>query len=123
MTKKKNPKPPARTSIIDVSALDKKRQEACVSCLECCKWLRFDCGIKDESQLKEMADWYLMRGCRVRAFLMSDKTWVLCVMVSQQCKHLAIGGCTVYKNRPDACARYDGLKDPMMKDICKWKDI
>jgi len=112
-------------SKIDVSDLEKEKSRLCLSCLECCKWLRFDCGIEERfmGQVEEMTAFYQMRGCRTRVVRDVKGVYLLCVLIPQTCKYLTPKGCRIYPNRPDACKRYDGTKDIMMADLCKWRKL
>ena len=109
-------------SIIDVSGIDQRKSQLCLSCLECCKWLRFDCAAKDAEQAEAMRTFYTTRGCDVRLVKISEMTLVV-VNVPIHCPHLTASGCNIYSRRPPACKNYDGRKDLMMQDICKWKEL
>lgn len=109
-------------STIDVSELEKRKSELCLSCMECCKWLRFDCMAKDKRQATLMAEFYKTRGCDVKLNKISQMYTVI-VNVPVKCPYLTEKGCSIYENRPNACRNYDGRKDVMIADKCKWNEL
>ena len=106
-------------SKIDVNAL---KQHLCLQCLECCRWLRFDCFLGDKSLVNDSVIFYSTRGCKVKVVDHSQGN-ILCLLVPSICGHLTDSGCDIYGSRPAACRRYSGLDDTMLKDSCKWSEL
>ena len=109
-------------SKIDSSELFARKSELCLSCLECCKWLRFDCGGRTEKEAKAMSNFYTVRGCQTKIVQLVDY-YLLVVLVPTICPFLSQKGCSRYDTRPPACRHYDGRKDIMISDVCKWKEL
>lgn len=63
-----------------------------------------------------------MRDCKI---LIADrnKMSIVTVGVPRTCLHLSPAGCNIYDLRPKTCRDYDGRKDILLKDICKWKEL
>jgi Fe-S-cluster containining protein len=97
-------------------SLAKKKSELCLKCLECCKVVMFRARLDpDNSRTQEFA---YARGC---SFLkMPDGPLVV---IPFPCPNLTAEGCKIYENRPLACQTFDGRKDPLVGDKCKWHEL
>ena len=96
--------------------IEKRKQELCLSCLECCRTLAipFDHYSLDEDDIK----FYKMRG--VELLTITQGPYLL---VPSVCPHLTENGCDIYKDRPKICKDYDGREVPFMKYKCKWREL
>lgn len=102
-------------------SIEARKQALCLSCMECCRWLTFVTEVAT-SKINYIAPLYKMRDCKVSVLPRGDKAIVV-IFVPRACHHLSPAGCAIYQTRPPACRDYDGRKDPMLKDICKWKEL
>lgn len=95
---------------------DRKKQELCLSCRECCKNLviPFDYHKYPEDDIK----FYRMRGAE---FITTNKGPYM--ILDLGCPYLTDSGCGIYKDRPKICREYDGRDIPFMKHKCKWFEL
>ena len=98
-----------------------KQQELCLSCMECCRWLTFITEVPKD-KVNYMTPLYKMRDCKVTVMPRGGKA-VVVILVPKTCHHLSPIGCAIYQTRPQACRDYDGRRDPVLKDICKWNEL
>ena len=94
----------------------RRKQELCLSCLECCKVIAFPLPI--EYSKKHVLEFYKVRGWEV----VNYNRFYLAVK-KEVCPQLSINGCTIYDSRPETCKAYDGRYDPIVADKCKWKEL
>ena len=90
------------------------RQRLCLECLECCHVIAVPTFLRGD----RFKEFYTKRGFRV----MMHQGLSLVVLRST-CPHLTDKGCSIYEQRPQVCREYDGRKDPIMRYICKWKEL
>ena len=112
------------------SDLERKKQDLCLACLECCKHLVFfvrpqaAVGQTWIRALRELESFYKIRGC---GFKKLTNNWggieTCLVEVPFPCPHLTKYGCDFYNDRPDICRKYDGRRDPMMSATCRWREL
>lgn len=91
-------------------------QKACLSCMECCKYITFTVHSRNVDSDVKM---YRLKGCIVTAVYGSD----IFLVVPAKCKNLTKKGCSIYESRPQECRIYDGRDDPFFKDICKLSGV
>ena len=96
--------------------IDKKKQELCLNCMECCKTLAipFDYHKLSEDDIK----FYRMRGAE---FVTTNKGPYMILDLS--CPHLTEEGCGIYGDRPKICKDYDGREVPFMRYRYKWFEL
>lgn len=98
-----------------------RKQEACLSCQRCCQTLAFQVPMHDDITLDEgVVNFYKVRGCIAYS---SREMGFIVVEVPMPCPHLKKDGCDIYESRPSACSHYDGLRDPRMSHLCKWREL
>lgn len=88
-----------------------KKQELCLSCKECCKWIEIP---TNHQYTLEVVEFYEARGWSV-----IKRGDTVCVYKKETCPHLTDEGCNIYVTRPVACRVYDASNDPLVE--CKWK--
>ena len=94
--------------------------ETCLSCLECCKYLRFDYTVRQPEIKAELELFYTVRGCSVTTVKNQGRPdWSLYILVPSVCPHLTSLGCAIYEHRPRSCRAYDGLNDITIRHLCK----
>jgi len=109
--------------------LVKAKQRLCLGCLECCRRLLFPVkvppmlGKSDDEATRAMIEFYTAHGCEARGQLSAAGVAYVTVIAPVPCPHLTAGGCDIYADRPDVCRRYDGRLDPVLKDVCRWKEL
>lgn len=90
-----------------------KRQELCLSCLECCKWIEISTTYPDTVEIREF---FTVRGWKV-----VTRGKVLHIYTYHPCPHLTDRGCDMYETRPIVCRMYNGLADnQILEYTCKW---
>jgi len=99
-----------------MSTAKSKKQEACLSCMECCKTLAFN--LPRKALDKPTKEFYTTRGAKFT--YQGNIVWV---MVPSVCPNLTSFGCKDYEDRPYVCRIYDGRNFPFMDDICKWNNM
>lgn len=107
---------------------DKRR--LCLECLECCRHLVFvvrprpRVGQSLGDCVEELERFYRVRGCEIRGLKNSwggTETWLADVPLP--CPHLTPRGCDFYDERPEVCRLYDGRRDPVMRERCRWGEL
>jgi Fe-S-cluster containining protein len=103
---------------------EKKKQELCIACQECCKCAAINIGYVPHANLKDLEEFYETRGFRLVPNLSVSAIQYLVVIPNARCKYLDDKrGCTIYPKRPLACKLYDGTRDPVVGNKCKWKEL
>lgn len=100
-----------KTSKNDIS--EKRKQELCLQCMECCKVLAFPALYCTSN--RNFVEFYRAREC---AIIATDS--LPTVIVESVCPKLTEEGCSIYNKRPRWCREYDGRLDPVMKHVCLW---
>ena len=90
----------------------------CIGCQECCRYVTFTINFYSNPERDNLSEFYKVRGFTVIKHADSIE-----VMIPSACPELTKYGCKIYSSRPERCKVYDGLKDPLMKDKCGWKDL
>ena len=98
------------------------KQQLCLDCLECCKYLEFTLKLPNLDTTNELIPFYGAHGCRTKKEF-HGTWWELNVLVPCRCKYLTATGCSNYENRSKVCRLYDGRKDPFISDKCKWNEL
>jgi Fe-S-cluster containining protein len=106
----------AYLEVLKGGSLARKKSELCLKCMECCKVVMFRARLDpDNERTREFAH---ARGC---SFLkMPDGPLVV---IPFPCPNLTTEGCKIYEHRPVACQTFDGRKDPLVGDKCKWHEL
>jgi len=81
----------------------------CKGCYECCKWLTFIVALSPET-FTEHIDFYTRRGAKIQIL-----TGSVAITVPSPCPHLIGGSCSIHKDKPYLCKKYDCRKDPFLK--------
>jgi len=97
--------------------IEKKKQELCLSCLECCKSLVIPFDYNRLS--KEDIEFYKIRGID---FITTYKSSYM-ILNNFPCPYLTKNGCSIYNSRPKVCNDYDGREDYFLKDECEWNKL
>jgi Fe-S-cluster containining protein len=95
----------------------KQREKLCIECQLCCKLLAVPSGFAPDAQPEARAFF------KVRGDATVIVNGILFVIVAKPCQHLTAFGCAIYHERPRPCREFNGLRDPIMRQHCKWKDI
>ena len=86
----------------------------CIGCQECCKCFTFTINCRDKKEHDYLCEFYKARGIQVVKYEKS-----IAVVIDSVCPHLTKYGCDIYSTRPEACRKYDGRNDPLMRQFCK----
>jgi len=97
-------------------ALERRKQDLCLICMECCKWIGFPCA--KVFATPSFYNFYQTRGCKI-----IERGSFVIVALPNRCPYLSDNGCVIYERRPTNCRNYDGRKDPIVSDKCLWKDL
>lgn len=89
-----------------------KKKRLCLQCQACCKLVYIPTNAMSQKDLS----FYFARGIK---FIRVKGT--PCAAVPSICPQLTKQGCKIYDSRPEDCRDYNGLEDPILKDICLWK--
>ena len=93
---------------------DKEKSAICIKCQACCKQVYFKLHPSDLSGI----GFYRIRGLDVR--IHAGHAYII---IPQVCQHLTKRGCGIYAMRPASCILFDGRRDPLLPEICKWPVI
>jgi Fe-S-cluster containining protein len=92
----------------------KEKSDLCLNCLACCK--KFGVPMSYETYASDKK-FYQFRSEKVIPLIPGI---AVLLVLNDTCKFLTDKGCSVYSDRPDACRIYDGRKDLIMREKCKW---
>lgn len=95
----------------------KQRERACLACNLCCQLLAVPSGFAPDAQPEARAFF------KVRGDATVIVNGIMFVIVNRPCQHLTAFGCNIYYERPRPCREFNGLRDPIMRQHCAWKDI
>ena len=104
--------------------LEERKSELCLKCLECCKIVAVPYGGPPFMGLSSpyrnrYIEFYTTRGCS----FVNDPEYGQFIVIPFPCPKLTPKGCSIYKDRPLICRQYDGLKSPISRYFCKWKEL
>jgi Fe-S-cluster containining protein len=99
-----------------------EKQRLCLECLECCHYLEFGINLPRWIDYGAISHFYETRGCKTK-LVSKGKLREVFILVPYRCPHLSPTGCLIYKDRPEVCRKYDGRRDVMIAEKCKWKEL
>ena len=100
----------------------KEKEQLCLNCLECCRYLEFGINIPKYVDTANLEKFYADHYCKTKV-IEDRRSKTMFVLIPCQCKNLTPFGCQIYEDRFDLCRRYDGRRDVLMAGMCKWKDL
>jgi Fe-S-cluster containining protein len=88
------------------------KSELCLKCMKCCTFLTFEVPA-----LGTTLEFYKARGVKIQLGI-TKRTMI--VNIPHVCSKLTEKGCSIYKDRPEACKVFDGSTSITTKHLCLW---